>query len=280
MKGVITLRRKFRKNSEKKTLDIDPALLPGEGEDGGLQGHRSAAIKHCKKLLGTLTKPEDIDSMNFVIHVLGEGESNKVHRKSSLTREFRRRGTDAAVQEYILKNVVGPSHQGEHLSTSEGSGFPDLIADRLDMFKRERIALPIASAVVPTPLKSKLLKFIATKVDPNLRMPIDDDPEILGDDVFEVLPLINSPDLERVLSNVSSWFDFDVLELNYITQGRPLVHVCMALLNKYNLFDQLPIDYNSVLVALTAVEACYTDTNPYHNRTHAADVVQACSTQH
>jgi len=264
-------------------MDIDPALMEGanmEGANNGgnneesLQGNRLAAIRHCKRLLGILTKPEDVDSINFVIHVLGEGETNKFQRKNSLTREFRRRGTDAAVQEYILKNVVAPSHQGDSVfAPQEENGFSALVSERLSTFRKERAALPVASVVISEPLKSQLLGFIAQKVDPHIRLPVNDHLDV-GDEVFEVLPLMESPEIDKIMANLSSWFDFDVLELNRITNGRPLVHVCIHLLKKYNLFQILNLDYNAVLVTLTAVESCYTDTNPYHNRTHAADVVQ------
>jgi len=69
-------------------------------------------------------------------------------------------------------------------------------------------------------------------------------------------------------------FNFDVFEVDALTNGRPLFFVGTALFKKYNLISKFRIDRNKLTNFLNMVEMGYPKNNPYHNSTHAADVAR------
>jgi hypothetical protein len=75
-----------------------------------------------------------------------------------------------------------------------------------------------------------------------------------------------------VAVQIDDWKTFDVFKLAEATKGRPLAAVVKTVLVKLDLtkyFDMCKLD-----VFLRDLELKYPH-NPYHNSTHAADVVQA-----
>lgn len=68
-------------------------------------------------------------------------------------------------------------------------------------------------------------------------------------------------------------WDFNVFEFADRAAGRPLYNVTLALLEDQGLLDGWLLDRPKVEAYLTAVEGLY-QANPYHNKTHAADVTQ------
>jgi len=76
----------------------------------------------------------------------------------------------------------------------------------------------------------------------------------------------------RVLQSTELW-DFDVFEVLNLTQGQPLIYISIALFKKYDLIARFRIEPRKLRQFLLAVEDGYQD-NPYHNSTHAADVLR------
>lgn len=76
------------------------------------------------------------------------------------------------------------------------------------------------------------------------------------------------------LTNFGSW-DYNIFELERITMKKPLVHLGMHALNKFNVCNVLQCSQNTLHAWLTGIEAKYHASNPYHNSTHAADVLHA-----
>ncbi|KAK9824073.1 hypothetical protein WJX72_007537 [[Myrmecia] bisecta] len=83
-----------------------------------------------------------------------------------------------------------------------------------------------------------------------------------------------NPRLQDALEKVNSWDEFDVFKVAEFSNGRPLYTVAMALLEQEGCLE-CKIDRQKAQKFLTAVEAAYQPSNPYHNSTHAADVTQA-----
>jgi len=85
------------------------------------------------------------------------------------------------------------------------------------------------------------------------------------------VPLIDQ--LERVLGTASS-FQFDAWELESASQGHPLSTLGYWLMHESGLIGRFGISGRTLARFLRAVEAGY-QGNPYHNKTHAADVLQS-----
>jgi len=79
---------------------------------------------------------------------------------------------------------------------------------------------------------------------------------------------------DKYLQSFESW-DYNIFELERITLKTPLVHVGMHALNKFNVCSVLQCSQNTMHAWLRSIEAKYHASNPYHNSTHAADVLHA-----
>ena len=79
---------------------------------------------------------------------------------------------------------------------------------------------------------------------------------------------------KALLGDLENCWDLDVLQLHEVTGGRPLFALFWAVVHKHGLLDHemLPAD---------VFQVCYENRdgyldNPYHNSTHAADVLNGC----
>ncbi|PRW56816.1 3, 5 -cyclic phosphodiesterase pde-4 [Chlorella sorokiniana] len=91
----------------------------------------------------------------------------------------------------------------------------------------------------------------------------------------EALLGTNDPEVERMLRALEDWEAFDVFRLAELTDGRPLQTVALGLLRRRGLLARLCLPEDRLRNFLADVEEAYHPGNPYHNSTHAADVVQA-----
>ncbi|VDP67128.1 unnamed protein product [Echinostoma caproni] len=80
-------------------------------------------------------------------------------------------------------------------------------------------------------------------------------------------------EIESCLENDDHW-DYDILALEKVTQKRPLRFLAMKVFNRFNVFGVLRINEPMMMTWLTVIEENYHMNNPYHNATHAADVMQ------
>jgi len=86
--------------------------------------------------------------------------------------------------------------------------------------------------------------------------------------------LTNVPDnIKELLDNQLTW-DFDVIRLEQVSVKKPLVWLGLSILSHFNVCSTLNCDEVTLRNWLTLIESNYRD-NPYHNSTHAADVMQA-----
>jgi len=89
-----------------------------------------------------------------------------------------------------------------------------------------------------------------------------------------VARLFREPDdpVARVLAKVDDW-EFDSFELAAVTDNHPLSTLAFYLFSRTNLISALKLKEVKLARFLLRIEDGYLD-NPYHNRTHAADVLR------
>ena len=68
---------------------------------------------------------------------------------------------------------------------------------------------------------------------------------------------------------------FDIISLERLTNKRPLVTLGLKIMTRFNVLEYLKIDQTILVNWLTLMESNYKPANPYHNSTHASDVLHA-----
>lgn len=104
--------------------------------------------------------------------------------------------------------------------------------------------------------------------------------EILVKDLAQyVLALIsdlyirNEQRIQEILQKCDSW-DFDIFELAEATMGRPLFYLGVYIFERMRFKQEWQIDDATMRKFFMTIETGYR-SNPYHNSTHAADVMHA-----
>eukprot|EP00798_Chlamydomonas_sp_ICE-L_P003764 gene3764-13825_t len=80
--------------------------------------------------------------------------------------------------------------------------------------------------------------------------------------------------VQEHLNCLGEWDTFDCFGLAEASYGRPLQSTGTALFHVLGLFKKLPLSMTKVRQFMEAIETAYAKANPYHNATHASDVVQ------
>ncbi|PAA54236.1 hypothetical protein BOX15_Mlig033139g2 [Macrostomum lignano] len=70
-------------------------------------------------------------------------------------------------------------------------------------------------------------------------------------------------------------WEFDILELERVTNNRPLVYLGMKILQRFNVCQLLQCSEDTMLNWLQVIQDNYHQENCYHNATHGADVMQS-----
>ncbi|KAK9804991.1 hypothetical protein WJX73_009166 [Symbiochloris irregularis] len=81
-----------------------------------------------------------------------------------------------------------------------------------------------------------------------------------------------TPEIERLLMDAQTNWDFDMMSLDAATNGRPLSCFAYCLFQSTGLMQALKFPERNMAAYLMEIEAGYRD-NPYHNRIHAASVL-------
>ncbi|XP_035226454.1 high affinity cAMP-specific and IBMX-insensitive 3',5'-cyclic phosphodiesterase 8B-like isoform X2 [Stegodyphus dumicola] len=81
-----------------------------------------------------------------------------------------------------------------------------------------------------------------------------------------------SPKIKEILESVNEWY-FDIFQLERVTEKRPLIWVGLSIFTRFNACSLLNCDETILRNWLSLIESNY-HPNPYHNSTHAADVLQ------
>nr|XP_054113187.1 high affinity cAMP-specific and IBMX-insensitive 3',5'-cyclic phosphodiesterase 8A isoform X4 [Callithrix jacchus] len=82
------------------------------------------------------------------------------------------------------------------------------------------------------------------------------------------------PRIAQAVANVESW-DFDIFELEAATHNRPLIYLGLHIFVRFEICEFLRCSESTLSSWLGIIEANYHSSNPYHNSTHAADVLHA-----
>jgi len=83
---------------------------------------------------------------------------------------------------------------------------------------------------------------------------------------------IAEPNVGAILDKLDQW-DFDVFALDEATNGNPLAVGGMHLMTKMGVLDRVPIPKDTLATYLQEIEKGYVRANPFHNATHASDVM-------
>ncbi|XP_074788873.1 high affinity cAMP-specific and IBMX-insensitive 3',5'-cyclic phosphodiesterase 8B isoform X8 [Athene noctua] len=82
------------------------------------------------------------------------------------------------------------------------------------------------------------------------------------------------PCIAQLLENEESW-DFNIFELEAVTNKRPLVYLGLKIFARFAVSEFLNCSEATLRAWLQVIEANYHSSNSYHNSTHAADVLHA-----
>lgn len=98
---------------------------------------------------------------------------------------------------------------------------------------------------------------------------------VTAEAVRTLLALTKNPSdqLMEVLSKLNDW-QFDAFKLDAVAHGRPLSMLGFALLKRYEIIEKFQFSEAKLANFLMRIEDGY-PSNPYHNRIHAADVLQS-----
>eukprot|EP01107_Rhizomastix_libera_P014968 TRINITY_DN5164_c0_g2_i1.p1 TRINITY_DN5164_c0_g2~~TRINITY_DN5164_c0_g2_i1.p1 ORF type:complete len:623 (-),score=160.51 TRINITY_DN5164_c0_g2_i1:3-1871(-) len=77
---------------------------------------------------------------------------------------------------------------------------------------------------------------------------------------------------ENLFSSIDSW-DFDAFSFSERSKGHGLELLVFELFNRYDLFNAFPLNEEKLFIFFKKIEQGYFK-NPYHNSTHAIDVLQ------
>ncbi|ESO88093.1 hypothetical protein LOTGIDRAFT_126656, partial [Lottia gigantea] len=80
--------------------------------------------------------------------------------------------------------------------------------------------------------------------------------------------------IQSVLDIETDW-SFDIIELERVTDNRPLVFLGLKIFARFGVCEFLDISEDVLFNWLTLIESNYHSDNTYHNSTHAADVLHA-----
>uniref|UniRef100_A0A915BQX4 Phosphodiesterase n=1 Tax=Parascaris univalens TaxID=6257 RepID=A0A915BQX4_PARUN len=85
-----------------------------------------------------------------------------------------------------------------------------------------------------------------------------------------------SADVKNALSNDQEW-GFDILQLERVTENHALTHLGIKIFERWKVHETLRCSSDLIARWFRVIENHYHSLNPYHNATHAADVLQATS---
>ncbi|KAM6202396.1 high affinity cAMP-specific and IBMX-insensitive 3',5'-cyclic phosphodiesterase 8A [Rhynchocyon petersi] len=82
------------------------------------------------------------------------------------------------------------------------------------------------------------------------------------------------PRIAQTMEKEEFW-DFDIFELEAATHKRPLIYLGLRIFARFGICEFLNCSESTLRSWLQIIETNYHSSNPYHNSTHAADVLHA-----
>mmetsp|Transcript_18564 Transcript_18564/g.27788 ORF Transcript_18564/g.27788 Transcript_18564/m.27788 type:complete len:855 (+) Transcript_18564:249-2813(+) len=83
-----------------------------------------------------------------------------------------------------------------------------------------------------------------------------------------------APGIKTSLKKVNNWEEFDIFELDKLTHGNSLLFLTSHVMEEFGMLKGCGIVKSYFAEYISLIQGRYKD-NPYHNRVHVADVVQA-----
>uniref|UniRef100_A0A0K8SGT4 3',5'-cyclic-AMP phosphodiesterase n=1 Tax=Lygus hesperus TaxID=30085 RepID=A0A0K8SGT4_LYGHE len=131
------------------------------------------------------------------------------------------------------------------------------------------------------PLTTNLIAALVAKGPPSSIMPRRSSAEsptkkklMYKKNTNVVLPA--SKELKEAMKKINTW-EFDVILVEKLTSGKPLVYVGIKIFSIFNAYKVLGVDEKTLYSWLVLMVNHYIPDNSYHNSTHAADVLQAAA---
>ena len=78
---------------------------------------------------------------------------------------------------------------------------------------------------------------------------------------------------DNIIEMIDEW-NFEIFDFEKNSSGKPLLYMFYYALSRHGLVEAFEIDLECLSRFLLSLEKTYHKKNPYHNSTHAADVVQ------
>jgi hypothetical protein len=107
-------------------------------------------------------------------------------------------------------------------------------------------------------------------------MPVNVHRDRKGGKMARFLPGVDSTverEMETLANRIEDW-DLNIFEVTDVTNSKPLFFVAYTLFQRHDLIKKFGIDDTKLRRFLAIIESGYDNKNPYHNSTHAADVIQ------
>ncbi|XP_074877268.1 high affinity cAMP-specific and IBMX-insensitive 3',5'-cyclic phosphodiesterase 8B isoform X7 [Buteo buteo] len=206
------------------------------------------------------------------------GQGGKIRHVVSLKRLHD--ANENNKQLYVIHHYTGDNYQSESHSfkcknrrkdsidvksiTSQSSDAPGLQTRRYSSMAR------IHSMTIEAPItKDGLRRLSGNEYVFSKNMNLSHSHLSVPNTISDVPPCI-----AQLLDNEESW-DFNIFELEAVTNKRPLVHLGLKIFARFGVSEFLNCSEATLRAWLQVIEANYHSSNSYHNSTHAADVLHA-----
>ncbi|XP_054034424.1 high affinity cAMP-specific and IBMX-insensitive 3',5'-cyclic phosphodiesterase 8B [Dryobates pubescens] len=259
IRHFVSLKRLHCTNENNKQLDKSRCDEKYTGENFQSESH-SFKCKNRRK---------DSTDVNSVTSQSSDAPSLQTRRYSSMAR-IHSMTIEAPITKII--NIINAAQENSPITVAEA-------LDRvLEILRTTELYSPQLGTRVEDPHTSDLVGGLMTdglrrlsgneyvfSKNTNLRHSHLSEPSTISD-----VP----PCITQLLENEESW-DFNVFELEAVTNKRPLVYLGLKVFARFGVSEFLNCSEATLRAWLQLIEANYHSSNSYHNSTHAADVLHA-----
>ncbi|XP_074649717.1 high affinity cAMP-specific and IBMX-insensitive 3',5'-cyclic phosphodiesterase 8B-like [Tubulanus polymorphus] len=253
-----------RKNSE--NLQHNCHIIPVPGPEGNI--NRFVSVKNIRQDM-SLERLKDGD----INQVTNGGVIYHSRRKESIAR-IHSMTIEAPITKVI--NIINAAQENSPFTVSEA------LDKVLEILRSTELYTPlintqkgddqIASDLVDGLMSQGKIKrrISGTEIGPHRHSHHHIPSSPTADNCLSPVP----DEIQALLDNEPNW-DFDIVELERLSNYRPLMYLGLKIFRRFGVCEFLQISESVMLNWLRLIEANYHANNPYHNSTHAADVLQA-----
>ncbi|XP_006871017.1 PREDICTED: high affinity cAMP-specific and IBMX-insensitive 3',5'-cyclic phosphodiesterase 8A-like [Chrysochloris asiatica] len=219
---------------------------------------------------GNLLKDKRKDSLDVRSLASRSGEVASQRRHSSLAR-IHSMTIDAPITKVI--NIINAAQESSPMPVTEA-------LDRvLEILRTTELYSPQFGAKDDDPHANDLVGGL---VCDGLRRLSGNDYILSSKNLHQISSrIINPISLQDVPSQITQtmeneeFWDFDIFELEATTHKRPLIYLGLKIFARFGICEFLNCTESTLRSWLQIIETNYHSSNPYHNSTHAADVLHA-----